>query len=370
MNLIDFSVLKGCIYAYRIFNIGNETELSQAQELLRSQMDVSNYSLKSLGRSMLINENPLCLILDPWTEFINGCHFKIIPYLKLWSFGTISVKLKLDLHEPVPIRDLCEISHYMENSDAFHERTVASIRQILDILNPSIEKPELWSQYEDYLLFCISETDSRKENIREIFYGNGISSLILGEKYMEFSDQINDSVASTIFQYEKNDLLLIHWNGAILYDQEYDENILSVFEFTLCQLLELRYYDFLLDHQLKALYSKVENPGGTILRNPYSELSRYAALEYIEISDIVDKVGNAFKVIGDFYYATIFRSATEKFHIPLWRKIVDHKLGNLAEVSRLFQGEVNEKRNQLLEGVIIILIAIEVIPFLISLGLK
>jgi len=69
-------------------------------------------------------------------------------------------------------------------------------------------------------------------------------------------------------------------------------------------------------------------------------------------------------VIGDFYYAKIFRAASDRFRVKDWQASVDQKLKNLADVSNLFQAETNEKRNQLMEAIIIILIAIEVIPFL------
>ncbi|MCB9229008.1 MAG: hypothetical protein H6618_05295 [Deltaproteobacteria bacterium] len=362
----EISVIRGSIHAYRIFDIGSEMDILHAEQLLKDQ-NASQYSPDLPGRGMLIAERPLGLILSSWTESIADQEYQVIPFVKIWSFGTISIRFRLDLDGHFSLPDLCEISHYLENSESFHQKAVNQVTELITLLNPAIKKPGLWRQFEDYLFFHFEKITEEQEDLKKVFYGDGISSLILGEKYMEFSDQINDSVASTIFQYEKNDLLLIHWNGSILYDAEHDENILHVIEFALCQLLELRYYDDLLDHQLESLYHKIENKRGTVFRNPYTELARFAALEYIDISDIVDKVGNAFKIIGDFYYATIFRAATEKFQIPVWRKIVDHKLGNLAEVSRLFLGDVNEKRNQILEGIIIVLIAIEVIPFILSL---
>ena len=105
----------------------------------------------------------------------------------------------------------------------------------------------------------------------------------------------------------------------------------------------------------------------SVWSNPYGELSKKAALEYIDISEVVDRVENAYKVIGEFYHAMIYNLATEKFNLSTWKHSVNHKLENLAEVSKLFQGEVHEKRAQVMELTIVILIAIEVIPLLYSL---
>lgn len=368
MGHSEISIEKGSVFAYRVFDLGNEIDLKKADSLLRSQGEVSTFDLRTFSRSLMISTPPLALSLEPWKEKIQGCQWDVVPSIKIWSFGSISVRLCIDFKHAMSLEELCELSHYLENSKSFQSVTALKIKEIFHILKPAIEKPGFWDQYEDYLFFHFEKATKDISDLKSALYGDGISSLILGEKYMNFSEQINQSVASTTFQYEKNDLLLIHWNGAILFDPELDQNIIHSIEFALCQLLELRYYDNLLDLQLEQLYHRIENSGRPILTNPYRELSRQAALEYIDISEIVDKVGNAFKVIGDFYYATIFRAATERFQIPVWRKIVDHKLGNLAEVSTLFQGEINEKRNQLLEIIIIILIAIEVIPFVINLA--
>jgi uncharacterized Rmd1/YagE family protein len=68
--------------------------------------------------------------------------------------------------------------------------------------------------------------------------------------------------------------------------------------------------------------------------------------------------------VGDFYLATIFRMASKRFRFDDWQKSINEKLSNLAEVSKLLHSEVNESRNHMLEIIIIILITIEVVPFL------
>ena len=370
MGRTEITVEKGSIFAYRVFDLGNEINLEKAEALLRSQGDVSTFDLRTFSRSLMISTPPLALSLKPWQETIQEMSWEVVPLLKIWSFGSISVRLCIEFEQSLNLEKLCDISNYLENNSDFHGVTVERIKEIFNILKPAIEKPGFWDQYEDYLFFHFEKATEEITDLKSALCGDGISSLILGEKYMRFSEQINQSVASTTFQYETNDLLLIHWNGAILFDPQIDHNIIHSIEFALCQLLELRYYDNLLDQQLEQLYHRIEHSGRTILTNPYRELCRKAALEYIDISEIVDRVGNAIKVVGDFYYATIFRAATERFQIPVWRKIVDHKLSNLAEVSTLFQGEINEKRNQLLEIIIIILIAIEVIPFVYNLAMN
>ncbi|MEN0058902.1 MAG: hypothetical protein AAGB31_08710, partial [Bdellovibrio sp.] len=94
----------------------------------------------------------------------------------------------------------------------------------------------------------------------------------------------------------------------------------------------------------------------------YSRLSKEAAQLYLDISDTIESVDNSMKVVGDFYLAKIFRAASMRLRFKDWKDSVDKKLENMAQISKLFVNEANEKRNQLLEVIIIILIALEVVP--------
>ena len=360
----------GRIYAYRIFDCGHEIDLLKAGKLLEQTGPVQTTYLKKSTRSFLVSEHPTQLTLRPWKETILGDQYQVQSTMKIWSFGSISIQLSISLVRSLSLEELCEISHHFENNETFHREAVNRVTHVVELIKPSIVNPGIWNEYEDYLIFNILKFSGSEKDLREVFLNSTTTSLILGEKPMEFSDQLNLSFAKNVYQYGKDDLALIHWNGALIYDEDDADDIAYIIEFTLCQLLELKYYDNLLDTQLNLLYQKIEKKRQTIFFNPYVDLSREAVLEYIEISEIVDKITNAYKVVGDYYYAMIYRAATEKLHVSDWRKNVDSKLNNLAEFCKLFQGDINEKRNQIMELTIVILIAIEVVPLLYKMGIQ
>jgi hypothetical protein len=232
-------------------------------------------------------------------------------------------------------------------------------------LSPAIEKPELWRHWEDYLVFSMQKAELPPGmDLKTAFLTNEVASMLLTEEPMEFAPKVVARLEQYLHQYGTDDLLLLHWNGALIYDPHDAHHLQETIEYALCQLLELRYYDHLLETQLKFLYQKIENRKQTIFSNFYGELARQAALEYIDISEIVDQVENSFKVTGDFYFASIFKATAREVQIPEWRKSVSAKLNNLAEISKLFQGEINERRAQTMEIVIILLIAMELIPII------
>lgn len=365
MSSANIVIEAGCVYAYRIFDCGTEIDLKSAAKLLEQKGPVRTYHLKKPSRAFLVSEHPLQLSLTPWTENILDTTYAVQCHLKVWSFGTISMQLSIGLGHSLTLDELCELSYFFENNETFHKIAVEKVRYLMQHIESAIVNPGLWEEYEDYIIFKIEQfTGAEDTDLREVFLNSTTTSLILGEKPMVFSEQFNLSLAENVLQYGHDDLVLVHWNGALIYDQDDADDIAYVIEFALCQLLELRYYDNLLDDQLNALYQRIEKQRHGLITNPYADLSREATLEYIDISEIVDRITNASKVVGDYYYAIIYRAATDKLHIPDWRRNVDSKLKNLAEFCKLFQGDVNEKRNQMMEFTIVVLIAIEVIPFI------
>jgi hypothetical protein len=351
----------GKIIAFRLFNLGETIDLRRAAKILEAHHHQSAINRAPKRRSMLIVEHPLSYIFESFRQEIRGKTYLITPQVKIWSFGTLSLQYVLPIETSHTITELNHLGNFLETSEDFSARAVKLAQAILQLLADTIEEPELWGHWEDYLIFSIKKAELPTTDLKSAFLTNEVASMILTEEPMEFAPKVVARLEQYIHQYGTNDLVLLHWNGALIYDPgDEAHHLQETIEYALCQLLELRYYDFFLDTQLKFLYQKIENNKQTVFSNFYGELSRQAALEYIDISEIVDQVENAFKVTGDFYYASIFKSVARELQIPEWRKNVSGKLSNLAEISKIFQGEINERRNQILEIIIIILIMVEV----------
>src|SRR5690606_20491580 len=155
------------------------------------------------------------------------------------------------------------------------------------------------------------------------------------------------SVLDNVHQYSRDDMVVVDWNSALVVEPSGSMDVPLVIEFALNQLLEMRYYDEILDQRLSTLYNEVVGKKKGLLSNKYSRLAEEAGQIYLEISEIVENVENSFKTVGDFYLATIFRASSQRFRFYDWQKSINEKLGNLAEVSKLLHSEVNESRNQM-----------------------
>ena len=358
--------LNSSILYYRVFDIGDEVNLNVADDILKRTTLPIRLVLSKKQRALIINEPPLVLSLGQWQYEVDGRLYPVTTFGKLWPFGAFSVMFRFQLPSPISLDDMRAIASQIDQDSSLHQLAVAKTREILESCANAVKNPTLSELYEDYIIFHIEKPiealDPEKLLKLDNFY-----SMILLDSSTTPSSQVKEELAREVYQYAKDDFVLVDWNSAFLVDQTGTPDIPDVIEFALCQMLEMQYYDNVLTKRLGLLYRSLGEARPGIFNNRYAGLWRQAAITYLETSEIIEMVENSFKVVGDFYYAQIFRVASSKFRFTDWRQNIDGKLKNIAEISKLISSDINEKRGQLLEIIIIILIAIEAIPPLISL---
>ena len=319
---------------------------------------------------MIINNAPLSLNVEGGTYQSLGLSLEYEAAAKIWHFGAVSVSIQLTIPASLAWNQLVDLSFALENDLNLHELCAQKVKQvILQFDSPRLAAVQ-WDTFEDYSLYFFKTLPGAETNALNVFQSVDVYRLILSENTELLSDQVKKSIFESAIQYSQNDLAVINWNSALIIEPTGSLDIPDVIEFALCQLLEMRYYDDLLDDRLAFLYDELEKSEqskfkfiGSFWESSSEKLSKEAARKYLEISDTVESVENSLKVVGDFYLAQVFRAASARFRFNDWRDSVDQKLNNLAQISKLLTSELNERRNRLLEIVIIVLIAIELLPF-------
>ncbi len=354
----------GKIFIYRVFDIGPDVNLEKLQSKLISDVSsLQRFKLTKSSRAMIINNAPLAISLDGGQMQVLDMTFDYEVAAKVWHFGAISLSVQLTIPPGIAWNKLIEVSSYLENDDKIHEICVQKVKQILSQMDVQRNNTTSWETFEDYNLYFFKNLPGTESNALNIFQQYDVHRLILSENTETLSEQMKKNILDSCLQYSQNDLAVINWNSALIVEPSGSMDIPDVIEFALCQLLEMRYYDDLLDEKLAFLYSELERQNISIWESASEKLSKEAAQKYIEISDTIESVENSLKVVGDFYLAQVFRTASARFRFNDWRESVDQKLNNLAQISKLLTSEVNERRNRLLEIIIIVLISIELIPF-------
>ena len=371
MKEVANTIIKGRIFVYRVFDIGEEVDLEKAENILdKSITSRSKFRLKKINRqAVIVSNDPLSINLGTYNYQHNSKEYTCDINAKLWDFGTLSITFEYVIPEGTSFDQLRQLSENIQDYDDLDDyaRSRADeLTQIIEAAMGRINQLNALEVNEDYILYFIEKFSRDYQDASKLLDEEDIAALILSEDKDVLSPQIYERLYESKLQYYKNDLAVIDWNSALVVEPSGSLDIPDVIEFALNQLLEMRYYDDLLDKKLREIYSAIELKEMSIFSSRYSDLALEAGQRYIEIAEIVESVENSLKVIGDLYHSVVFRMASRKFRFADWQSSIDNKLDNLNDICKLLLDNINHRKSHLLEITVIILITIELIPFLIQ----
>jgi hypothetical protein len=365
---MEVKVRKGKVLLYRVFDIGSEIDLDQVERVLEQTKVRTRFKLdRKQTKSLFISMAPLDVQLGAIQIPFCDTEIQAELIVRVWHFGSISLCFQIPIEENIPWSELVKISSWIENDVLLDEVARQKALELQNEISSAIPVLNELNIHEDYVIYFIQEFEGLIGPLCKLADDVDIPALIIGENKEKLSEMIKKSVLESTYQYSVDDLVVLDWNSALVVEKNGSMDVPHVIEFAMNQLLEMRFYDDLLDQRLNTLYNSVVGKKKKLFSNKYSNLAEEAGQIYLEISEIIETVENSFKTVGDFYLATIFRASSKRFKFQDWQKSINEKLSNLAEISKLLHSEINESRNQVLEIVIIILIGIEVVPFVYNL---
>jgi hypothetical protein len=356
-----YSIRKGKILIYRVFDVAEEIDLRHVEQLLTVDTKPQRLKLSGGTRYNVVMRNaPIALSMGETEMILDGEVLKVETNGKIWDYGVISISFHIQLPENTSWDDLIKRAAQIEAYTQLDEIARARSRELASFLKPAFNSPGEWSAYEDYVIYYLEDVGGISKPAELLQYP-GLASLILAETTADLASSSLDGLRDSSFQYRNNDLTVIDWNSALVVDPMGQQDVVDMIEFALTHLLEMRYYDDLLDNRLNQLYDNMEARQGFKIRSRFSEIHHDVSSRYIEFTEFFERVENSLKVVGDSYLATIFRAASRRFRLKDWEENVTRKLNILAQVSELLQGEIDVRRSQFLEIIIILLIAVELV---------
>lgn len=363
MNRPDqVKIKKGSVLVYRIFDIAEELNLSVAESKLKDLRGSDNFKLpKFIDRGLIMKSRPVAFGRGEDKLELECGTYTMETLGKLRDYGTLSLIYLIQLKPGTSWAELVELAADLEEGSEIDEIANAEAREVAEQILPALKKPNTWSAFEDYVIYFLEEFEG-DVNASNLLERADVAALMLAEDDTVLAQATRDSIVENIYQYGANDLAFVEWNSALVVEPNGIRDIPDILEFALTHLLEMRYYDDLLDQRLTKLYDDVErSKKGFRLQAPFGKAYEEASSRYIEFSEFTEKVENSLKVVGDFYLATVYRAATRRFRLGDWQQNITRKMNLLAQVSSLLQGEVNMRRSHLMEITIIVLIAFEIL---------
>jgi len=357
----DLRVKKGCILLYRIFDIAEEINIGRVEALLRNNRGPDRFNVpKFIDRALIMKRPPVSFALGTETINIQGRTLKADVLVKIRDFGVLSVIYQINIESSTSWFELIQMASDLEEGSEIDALALKHVKEITATIQDALKKPAELGAFEDYIIYFIEEFENGVV-AKDLAQRPEVAPLLLAEDKVKISDLTRKSVIENMFQYSESDLAIIEWNSALVVEPGGGREVTDILEFAVTHLMEMRFYDELLDQKLAVLYNDIEKHRASIWSSRFDKTYQDASARYIEFSEFIERVENSLKVVGDFYLATVYRAATKKFRISDWQQNITRKMNILAQVSSLLQGELNVRRSHWMEIIIIILIGYEIV---------
>jgi len=246
----------------------------------------------------------------------------------------------------------------------FASKVEPVVRQRLESVESALIKPYPRWLSEDYFIFHVREEGdggSAAEVTRE--HGRDIAQIVRGDKQRLSEGETAEVMQSRISYYE-NDLTVIGWNAAFLYDSNAGaQTAIQLLEYANSQLLEFRHYDELLTGILDSVYQIVEKKKGVLSRWRMSgEATRLHAV-LLEIGELTERADNSIKFLSDMFAARLYRLAAARVGVPDYKDLVARKMKTAEELYHDMVAQFNHARGFFLEAAVVLILLIELFFF-------
>jgi hypothetical protein len=347
---------------YRIFDVADEIDLEKCRELVKTG-EARRLSLKREGSEYIqLSNPPLGVELGPRAVTLRGAKVDVHVTARLFNHGAISVSIRVPVDPGSTLESLVPVADELYDSKAIDALCLDEVNTLRTALTSALQGPHLWSQNEQYTVLFARALEGNP-SAEEVQRDPNLARLVIGEgREKVLSATESKEVLEHAWSYTPNDLAIIEWNSALLVEPSGSEDILDLLEIANAQLLELRYYDGVLDAELDRVYDVIgQKRPASLLASPYKELLRQLMLTLIELSEFIERIENALKIVGDIYLARVYESAVDQLRIRQWTEQVSRKHRLLQQTYGLLKGEVDTSRALTLEVMVVLLILLELV---------
>jgi hypothetical protein len=285
---------------------------------------------------------------------------------KIFDYGVVSVRLTIPFAGPWGA--FSAFTRRLRIDDDLPRLAQQTLDGILAEIAHALDEPHE-ALLEDYFVFQVESfvTPLPGEALLTEFSA-ALASLVLCEERRLMPTEAAETLRVN-FAYFDDDLAVVQWDTAFVYDRRDGANAtLDILEFANTQLAELRTYDRRLDAELDTIYGlDPKRPTRRFGRKQAQDAADRLRYLIVDIAELTDRASNALKIIGDAYYARLYRGAAGRLGLKDWQKQVDAKVETVNEMYRFFTDQAQAARSEFLELVVIILIALEIVIGLFSL---
>lgn len=367
MTSSTVTVRTGELAAWRIFDIAYAIDLAVAAGLWQQQAGAPGRRMqlqRTPAKAMAFGVPPLELELDAAQIELDGDAWPLRGTARLYDFGVVALSLR------VPLRDL-PWTRYVRLFAALEQALGAAAdagpwRQRLDVLRdilaPALERPATKALEEDFLLATVRTLEPPLD--AEALCAELDLAALLCADPLPLAPSTRTELLQRRFSYYADDLVVLNWDRAFIHDPRGDEDVADVIEVANVQLLELRYYQALLDDELPHMYRRVHQARGTsglLASHRFANLARRLHALAAEVGELTARLDNVLQVTEDVYLARVYAAALDLLRVRSLGAGLERRLAGIRDTYAALYDEASSRRAELLEVAIVLLIVVEVV---------
>jgi hypothetical protein len=355
------TIERGTCYATYVYDVGYSIDLNLVER--RGAQGTERETIKHKRKAPRYFEyQPAPLRINEPVDPIALGQFRTgaVADCVLYDFGAISVTYEIDIAGPLD--RLASLSDQLYESKALQHDSRRRVDVFTQTYAEFISKSNISPLVEDYVIFQIAKMKSpiRPASLLET-QSQQLAQILRSEQQTLSDQEVRDALSHHI-SFSTDDVTIIDWQAALVIDDE-AEDVRTVLEFANVELLEMRYLDDQLDRVLDQSYRTLSQQSWRhffSFRHSTRELRRLARLQ-MESAVLFEEVNNALKLLGDQYLARVYRLASQRLHIGEWDASILRKLHTVESIYSKMSDHQSTRRMELLEWIIIALIAISTI---------
>lgn len=346
--------------AYLIFDVADTIDLEAISKKASVVSERAQIKLRPITAPNYISfpVPPVSIALPDITVFGINARAR----LKVYDYGVISLRVALPFAGEW--NAFVALANRMRSSEELFSRSQEIYAGIQSQIREAFRKPHDNPLFEDYFVFTIRELAQgvTSEQLLDN-HAAELAALLRGESKQLSRQEIDETLRLNL-SYFHNDLSVVEWDTAFIFDQaEAAETIESILEFANTQLVELRTYDARLNAELDWIYATgpVHARRGPFAHRDANQRAERLRLMLVDIRELVDRTNNALKIIGDAFYARVYRNVRMRLGLADWEKQIDDKLESVSVVYGFLTDQAQHARSDFLELIIIALISFEIV---------
>jgi hypothetical protein len=354
--------LCGNILLFHAFDLGQSIDIKQIKDkkLLTASASIAFPHFKNYHLPLFVEVPGESTEVSPKNPDKPGQRIDCL-YTRIHNFGALSFCYKIPF---VATLDTLKVKVIQTVGD-YRKVSKIDAANIFERISLAITQPHFFNLCTEYYAIQVNSLPEKldAEEFKEKF-GSQIASMLRleTETLSEFQEE---DILESVTGYYGKDMIIIDTEGAFIFDDEYYETI-EFFELANVQKLELQCFDKILDQELNYLHKNEKYKLswmsyvpviGTSLDNL---LARLVHLR-LDVSVVSERLSNSVKMVGDAYCAKLYSMLVGKLGLGEWKASINEKMDIVNELYMVRKNILDTARAEILEIVIIFLIAMDLV---------